>query len=291
VTSNVDAAAAPARTRPWLAGEIAPPARASRTGAVCSLVVVALYALSYALASEVAAAAVLAGIAVATVVATAARAPYAVHVGVLALLSGLAPRLPVIGAVWPLNVVTPLVAYAVLAGAASPLRQTSRWLRLGRVDRTTWLAIAAFATASAIALVVWRFASHTDLTRFRAFVPGFVLALPKGVLVVGLPIGIGLYAMLNAAVEEVIWRGVAMQALESAVGRGTLACALQAIAFGVWHYRGFPSGIVGSALAGIFALMMGILRMRGRGMLAPWIAHVLADTTIFVLVAVMVLAG
>ncbi len=291
MTSNVDAAAAPARTRLWLAGEIAPPARASRTGVVCSLGVVGMYALSYALPSEVAGTALLVGIAVATVVAAAARAPFAVHAGVLALLSGLAPRVAVLGAVWPLNVVGPLVVYAVLARAARPLRETTGWLRLGRLDRTTALAIAAFATASAIALVVWRFASHSDLTRFRAFVPGFVLALPTGVLVVGLPLGIGLYAMLNAAVEEVIWRGVAMQALESAVGRGALACLLQAIAFGVWHYRGFPSGVVGSALAGIFALMMGILRMRGRGLLAPWLAHVLADTTIFVLVAVMVFGG
>jgi membrane protease YdiL (CAAX protease family) len=291
VTSNVNAAAASARARSWLAGEIAPPARAGGTGVVCALAVVAMYALSYALRSEVAAAALLAGIAVATGAAAAARAPFAVNAGVLALLSGLSPRVPVVGAVWPLNIVTPLVVYAVLAAAARPLRETAGWLRLGRLDRTTWLAIATFATVSAVALVIWRFASHTDLTRFRTFVPAFVLALPTGVLIAVLPLGIGLYAALNAAVEEIIWRGVAMQALESAVGRGALACVLQAIGFGVWHYRGFPSGVVGSALAGIFALMMGILRMRGRGMLAPWIAHVLADTTIFVLVAIMVLAG
>ena len=106
-----------------------------------------------------------------------------------------------------------------------------------------------------------------------------------------LPVGIVLFAMLNAALEETIWRGVVMQSFESTFGRGAFVCVLQAVGFGVWHFRGFPSGVIGSVLAGIFALMMGILRMRGRGMLAPFLAHVCADTTIFVLVAAMVLGG
>jgi hypothetical protein len=36
-------------------------------------------------------------------------------------------------------------------------------------------------------------------------------------------------------------------------------------------------------LDAIFAWMMGALRMPSRGMLAPWIARVLADVTLFVL--------
>ena len=43
------------------------------------------------------------------------------------------------------------------------------------------------------------------------------------------------------------------------------------------------------SLATIFALMMGELRARSRGMLAPFVAHVFADVTIFLLVAAMVL--
>jgi membrane protease YdiL (CAAX protease family) len=105
-----------------------------------------------------------------------------------------------------------------------------------------------------------------------------------------IPFGIIAFAALNAAFEEIIWRGVVMDALEAAVGRGWCAWLLQGIGFGVWHYAGFPSGWVGVGLATIFALMMGMLRMRGRGMLAPWIAHVFADVTIFILVAAMVIS-
>jgi membrane protease YdiL (CAAX protease family) len=122
-------------------------------------------------------------------------------------------------------------------------------------------------------------------------VPPFAFALPPAALVVAAPFGIVLLAMANAAFEEVVWRGVIMQSLESAFGRGAFVCVLQAVGFGVWHFRGFPSGVVGSVLAGIFALMMGILRMRGRGMLAPFIAHVCADATICALVAAMVFLG
>ena len=82
-----------------------------------------------------------------------------------------------------------------------------------------------------------------------------------------------------------------MQSLESSFGRGAFVCVLQAVGFGVGHYRGFPSGVVGSALAFVFALMMGALRMRGRGMFAPWLAHVCADTTIFVMIAAMALGA
>src|SRR6185503_16362468 len=121
--------------------------------------------------------------------------------------------------------------------------------------------IAAFIGASASALLVWRYATTTDLSRFRSFVP---TGIPPWMLPIGLPIGIALFAMLNAAFEEILWRGVLMHSLEAAVGRGRIAWLLQGVGFGLWHYTGFPGGWVGVGLATIFALMMGELRMRGQ---------------------------
>jgi membrane protease YdiL (CAAX protease family) len=141
--------------------------------------------------------------------------------------------------------------------------------------------MAGFVLASAIALVVWRFWTDTNMAVYRGFVPN----VPTWML----PLGILLFAMLNAAFEEVIWRGVLMYAIESAVGPGTAAWLLQGVGFGIWHYQGFPRGWVGVGLATIFALMMGALRIRSKGMLAPFIAHVFADVTIFSLVAAFVL--
>jgi membrane protease YdiL (CAAX protease family) len=289
VTPAVDALAPAART-PWLAGDIAPPARASAAGIACIVTVFVLYSLTAVLPPAIDAW-VPVGLAVATAAAIAVRATFAVHMGLIALLHFVAYRLPFVGSQWPLNNLTALAAYALLVAAIPPLRATSGWLRRGGVDRTTRLAIAGFSAASATALVVWRFATHADVSRFRAFVPPFAFAQPPAALVVAAPIGIVLLSMANAAFEEVLWRGVIMQSLESAFGRGTFVCILQAVGFGVWHFRGFPSGVVGSVLTAIFALMMGILRMRGRGMLAPFVAHVCADATICALVAAMVFLG
>jgi membrane protease YdiL (CAAX protease family) len=275
---------------PRLAGDIAPPARADRGGMACTVAVFLLYSLTAVLPSA-AEVWVPVGLALVTASAIALRAMFAVHVGLFALLHFLVCRLPWIGGQWPLNNFTALALYALLVASIRPLRATSGWLRRGSVDRGTRVAIAGFSGTSAVALVLWRYGSHTDMTRFRAYMPSWALALPHGVLVVALPVGIVLFAMLNAAFEETIWRGVIMQSLESTFGRGAFVCVLQAVGFGVWHFRGFPSGVIGSVLAGIFALMMGILRMRGRGMLAPFLAHVCADTTIFVLVAALVLGG
>jgi membrane protease YdiL (CAAX protease family) len=98
------------------------------------------------------------------------------------------------------------------------------------------------------------------------------------------------FAALNAAFGEIVWRGVLMYALEAVLDSRWVIWLLQGGGFGIWHYaRGFPRGWIGVALATIFAFMMGALRTRSRGMLAPWIAHVCADATIFILTVAMVL--
>lgn len=86
--------------------------------------------------------------------------------------------------------------------------------------------------------------------------------------------------MVNAAVEEGAYRGVVQGALEATLGVGLAALCLQAVAFGALHMNGFPRGWVGVALACIYGVMMGILRRKSNGMLAPWLGHVLTDIVI-----------
>ena len=80
-----------------------------------------------------------------------------------------------------------------------------------------------------------------------------------------------------------------MHALDSALSSRWAVWVVQATCFGIWHYRGFPSGWMGMGLAAVFAGMMGVLRMSSRGMLAPFVAHALADLTIFAMIAQMAL--
>jgi uncharacterized protein len=61
---------------------------------------------------------------------------------------------------------------------------------------------------------------------------------------------------------------------------------LQAAAFGALHREGFPSGASGIVLSGGYGIVLGVLRASSGGLFAPWIAHVLADVMIFVLVLI-----
>jgi len=56
---------------------------------------------------------------------------------------------------------------------------------------------------------------------------------------------------------------------------------LQAIAFSALHLQGgFPRGVVGVGLAFVYGLLLGALRRRAGGLLAPWVAHVFTDLAI-----------
>jgi uncharacterized protein len=60
---------------------------------------------------------------------------------------------------------------------------------------------------------------------------------------------------------------------------------IQAVSFGVAHYRnGFPNGIVGSAMAATFGIMLGIIRRKSKGILAGWLAHTAVDAAIFTMI-------
>jgi membrane protease YdiL (CAAX protease family) len=61
---------------------------------------------------------------------------------------------------------------------------------------------------------------------------------------------------------------------------------LQAASFALLHFvSGFPGGCWGLAMTFVYGLMLGTIRRRAQGMLAPWLAHVCADLTIFAILA------
>jgi membrane protease YdiL (CAAX protease family) len=262
----------------WAARSIEAPARAGLIERALVLFVLTVYAGGGLLPTQ-AAWWLVGALGAATAMAFAVRGWFAAHAALFTFLDYAISRTPV---PWPLSLVVVLVAYGALVATVPSLRSSCGWFRRGGIDRRLWMMIAAYIVVSATALVVWRYTTSEDVGAFRRFVPAGV---PRW----SIWPGIVLFAMLNATFEEAIWRGAVFQSLEATVGRGWWAWALQAIGFGVWHFRGFPRGWVGVGLATIFALMMGMLRMRGRGMLAPWVAHVFADVTIYTLVAAMVL--
>jgi len=107
----------------------------------------------------------------------------------------------------------------------------------------------------------------------------------RGTLFPNLPIpvlavGVVLFSVVNAALEEFVYRGVILHALDTALKHRTLAVLLQAIVFGIVHIHGFPRGVFGAVLATLYGIMMAIVRRLSGGLMAPWLAHIFADVTI-----------
>jgi membrane protease YdiL (CAAX protease family) len=146
-------------------------------------------------------------------------------------------------------------------------------MRRGSLGVDVWLRVVASAVVAAVALGAWYALFRPNLTDLVA---AYVPVAPVEVLILG---GL-LFSMLNAMIEEGAYRGVIQHGLEATIGLGIAALVLQAAAFGALHLNGFPRGWVGVGLAAIYGLMMGTVRRRSDGMLAPWIAHVLTDAVI-----------
>lgn len=185
--------------------------------------------------------------------------------GALALFAALPLRvmmlwgmLPVVGAL--------LVAY----------RFKAPWFTRGEMNRGMVAWIAVIVAISAGALVAWWAIVRPDLSGV-AF-PPWLRALPSALVAVLLLA----WAFVNAVAEEFYFRGALQHALVETLGPAGVL--VQAVAFGAFHLHGVPSGASGVALATIFGLMMGILRQRARGLLAPWVAHVAADIAIVLII-------
>lgn len=174
---------------------------------------------------------------------------------------------------WPLPAVLATGSYLAATKLVPALGGLPLWLRRGRLDRTTAALIVSSILVSAVALAVWFRVTRPD---YRALRGTLLPELPLPLLICG----VVLFAMFNGALEEFVYRGAIMGALDATLGRGVAPVIIQAVAFGVLHIGGFPRGAVGVCLATVYGLMMGTVRRHSDGMLAPWIAHVGADIAI-----------
>lgn len=181
-------------------------------------------------------------------------------------------RLPPI---WPLVQLLYLVPASIAILALPALRVGRRWLTLGRLE--LWPVIA-MGGLSAVALFAWASFFGDDLSRALAFLPDWPLWL----------LGLGLlgFSIVNAILEELVFRGLLQCALGSMLGQGgagvVAAILLQALLFGGCHLHGVPSGPIGAVMAGSWAILLGWSRHRTGGLLTPTLAHVAADAAIFV---------
>ena len=176
---------------------------------------------------------------------------------------------------WPLpGLVAVLVAWWLARRSARGALWQS-WLRRGRATpELPWLMMTTIAVTAA-ALVAWQRLFDGRLP------PAYVEAAAGRPLWLLVLAGAG-FSLVNAAVEEAIFRGVLQTALERVSGP-VVAVVVQAVAFGLLHVVGVPTGVIGALMAGAWGLLLGVMRWRTRGLLAPYLAHVAADATIFLM--------
>jgi membrane protease YdiL (CAAX protease family) len=201
----------------------------------------------------------------------------AIHLSVLAALMCLMPFLFYFHPPFLILKAALLLPYFIIVALITPLRHSLDWLRRGTFGLKTWGLVVGITLFAGVVLSGWVHFVNPNLGRYTYYFP----AMPSGMLFV---YAAG-FAAINALIEEIIWRGIMLSALDAVLGVGPLALVLQALQFGIAHYRGgFPNGWLGIATTGLFGFFMGLVRRSTNGLFACWIAHAAADFTILCLV-------
>lgn len=197
-----------------------------------------------------------------------------VHGGIfIAILVSTAALFPVLG--WPWYLLAPLAAYAVVA-ALAPLRRTAPQLRIGRMSGLPLAGAIFLSAATAAVLVAFDAFLQPDTSELAAKIP---VADFGSLAVAGV-----CFSILNAIMEELVFRGVLYEALAAEWGDAT-AIIVGAAIFGLAHIHGYPPGPLGGFLAGGFGVALGMLRWWTGGLGLPVACHIAADATIFTLLA------
>lgn len=171
----------------------------------------------------------------------------------------------------------PFVISSLLILPFPQTRNSLSWFKKGKIKNLDFLLMIITALIAVIALIIWGFWS--DNLGVEAELMKRLLVYPRWLVLI---FAIPFFALINAFAEETIYRGVIQQALINVLNnRYVLIVMLQASAFAAAHVAfGFPNGKVGYLMTFGYACVLGYLRIRTKGILAPYITHVLADLVI-----------
>jgi membrane protease YdiL (CAAX protease family) len=170
----------------------------------------------------------------------------------------------------------PLIVATLIILPFKATRRALGWLRIGTIDRLSWILLGVTSIVSVVALLVWAYWTDNlglGIKNMQAF-SQYPLWLMVAVVV---PV----FALINAALEEAVYRGILQQGLMHVLTNNALILILQASAFAAAHFAaGFPNGAMGYLMVFTWGSMLGYLRIRTNGMLIPYLAHVMADLVI-----------
>lgn len=193
-------------------------------------------------------------------------ATFAGHYG-SAIYNKALSTLPVIALLlWLLK--SPQEAYLRL-GDLSVKAEPVPWLGI-KADWVSWRRLSIFS-AFAIAGVTLLL---TLLTATGFSMPDTISRLPRQ-----LPVIVRL-ALVNSVSEGFLFRNAILGPLRRALPKADVLL-IAAVFFGLAHYYGVPSGVIGVFMSGVLGWYMSRSMYETGGLLAPWIIHFLQDFVIF----------
>ncbi|CRK57752.1 hypothetical protein [Alloactinosynnema sp. L-07] len=183
---------------------------------------------------------------------------------------------------WPLPALVAAVVAYLIGRAVPHLRWRPDWLSPWRKDQPTgrlgrWLVTAVVLGVVAGAVTWLTVAS-------RPMPPQIVRLAPDAAVLTFAALGLG-YAVVNAAVEETLFRGMFLTTLTDRI-RVLPALAVQATSFGLLHtvilaqLTWSPQVVLAAAAATAWGATLGVLRLGTGGIAAPALAHLTALITL-----------
>jgi membrane protease YdiL (CAAX protease family) len=193
------------------------------------------------------------------------------HGALFVVLMAIAALIPPLRS-WPWLWLAPFLAYFVVVAIMPDLQSSMSWLRAGSVTANALAATIGLMGLTVLILTRFQATSHPDVRELRALIPTQALG---GIFVAGV-----VFSLLNAALEEFVFRGVLFDSLQARWGTA-ITLAVTSLLFGLGHLHGYPPGPFGACLAALFGCALGILRLWSGGLALPIAAHIAADATIY----------
>ena len=171
----------------------------------------------------------------------------------------------------------PIVVSTVLITLFINSATAFAWCRPGKIDKLSRMLMLLTSIIAACALLMWGFWS--DNLGAGMHVMRSLSSYPTWL---NLAVLIPVFALLNAFGEEAVYRGVMQEALSNVFPKSiVIVIFFQASAFAALHVAsGFPNGKLGYLMTLSYGCILGYLRFRTKGMLAPYLTHVAADLVI-----------
>ncbi len=149
-----------------------------------------------------------------------------------------------------------------------------------KAERIGWLGIPGDTiTWGRLALISGFLIASGTLLLTLLTVTGFALPPNLERLWPLLPL-IVVLAAANAFAEGVAYRSAVLGPLADTLPKGAVVLASAAF-FGMAHYYGAPSGVIGVVMSGVLGWFLARATIETRGFLAPWFIHFLQDVVIF----------